>query len=318
MKNGRHAGPVEALRNLALSLERLAASEAASSVVRGAAEGLRKELPEVEGQLRPLLQDVLTILGRLAHEAAEREQVDPGAAAQTLASGAMQGALDVLEREWQDGGMPLHAFMERINRLLDEVVEYAHSRTDEIRTPRERAEAMARGLVRATTEELREAVPGFVEDARGLAPLGAEVASKVGRGLVEGIESKLKEDSDALVGLLERAGRGLVRGLAAGIREELAASPLASGEALGTTLETLAERTSAATVRGASGALAGEGRRWRDALKSDGALRRASRELTGGALEALGAGLRRPLMAVAGAGSALVALTVLAVRWREA
>lgn len=318
MKNGRHAGPVEALRNLALSLERLAATEAASSVVRGAADGLRKELPGVEGQLRPLLQDVLTILGRLAHEAAERERVDPEAAARSMAGAAMQGALEVLEREWQDGGMPLHAFMERINLLLDEVIEYAHSRTDEIRTPGERAEAMARGLVRATTDELRGAMPGIVEGAQGLAPLGAEVASKVGRGLVEGIESKLREDSDALVGLLERAGRGLVRGLAAGIREELATSPLASGETVAASLETLAERSAAATVRGASGALAGEGRRWRDVLKSDGALRRASRELTGGALEALGAGLRRPLMAVAGAGSALVALTVLAVRWREA
>jgi hypothetical protein len=60
----------------------------------------------------------------------ERERVDPAAAAQSMAGAAMQGALDVLEREWQDGGMPLHAFMERINLLLDEVIEYAHSRTD--------------------------------------------------------------------------------------------------------------------------------------------------------------------------------------------
>ncbi|RKH56243.1 hypothetical protein D7V93_20685 [Corallococcus llansteffanensis] len=76
-----------------------------------------------------------------------------------------------------------------------------------------------------------------------------------------------------------------MRGLAVGLREELASNPVISGEALGASLEKLAERTTAATLRGA--------------------------------LEALGAGLRRPLMAVAGAGSALWILSVLAVRWRR-
>jgi hypothetical protein len=55
-----------------------------------------------------------------------------------------------------------------------------------------------------------------------------------------------------------------------------------------------------------------------DEALTNGTLRRASRELTGGALEALGAGLRRPLLAIAGVGSALVALTLLSVRWRRA
>lgn len=282
MANERRMGPVEVFRNLALSLERMAAREAASSVVRGAADGLREEMPEVDGQLRALLQDALTVLGRMAHEAAERERVEPGASAHTLAASAMQGMLDVLEREWQDGGMPLHAFVERLNRLLDEVVAFAHSRTDEIRSPGERAQAMAEGMVRAAVRELHESVPALAEDMQTLAPLGAGIASQVGRGLVEGIESKFREDAAVLEGLLERAGRGLVRGVAAGLREELASTP------------------------------------WREALGRGGTLRRASRELTGGVLEALGAGLRRPLLAVAGVGSALMALTVLSVRWRRA
>jgi hypothetical protein len=42
-----------------------------------------------------------------------------------------------------------------------------------------------------------------------------------------------------------------------------------------------------------------------------------TRELTQGALEALGAGLRRPLLAVAGAGG-FMALALLSARWRHA
>jgi hypothetical protein len=318
MGKERRAGPVEVLRNLALSLERMAAREAASSVVRGAADGMREELPEIDRQLRALLQDALTVLGRMAHEAATRERVDPGATAHALSAAAMQGIVEVLEREWQDGGMPLHSLVERINRLFDEAVAFAHSRTDEIRAPGERAQAMAEGMVRAAVRELHEALPALAKDLETLAPLGEGLASRVGRGLVDGIESKLREDGELLGSLLERAGRGLVRGLAAGLREELASSPLASGKALGASLEELAGRSAAAVVRGSGEALRGEVRPWRDALARDGTLRRASRELTGGVLEALGAGLRRPLLAVAGAGSALMALTLLAARWRRA
>lgn len=311
-------GPVETLRQLALSLERLAAREAATGLVRGTAEGLREELPELDGQLRALLKDALTVLGRMAREAAEREKVDPGATAHTLASSAMQGAIEVLEREWQNGGMPLHAFLERLNRLLDGVADFALSRADEIRTPGERARSMAEGVVQAATEQLHESIPALAQDLRALAPLGAEVASHVGRGLVEGIESKLREDSSALEGLLERAGRELVRGLAAGLREELANSPPELGATLEASAEKLAERSAAATVRGAGKALRSQVGPMREALRSEGLLRQASREVVGGALDALGEKLRRPLLAVASAGSALVVLTLLTARWRRA
>ncbi|RKH21490.1 hypothetical protein D7V77_29370, partial [Corallococcus sp. CA041A] len=114
------------------------------------------------------------------------------------------------------------------------------------------------------------------------------------------------------------AGQGLVRGLAAGLHEELATNPKASGEALGATLATLAERTAAATVRGAGGALTQEELRWREAPCNQDLVRRTSREITAGALEALGEQLRRPLRVLAGAGGALIALTVLSSRWRHA
>lgn len=285
MASEKHGRPVEALRNLTLSLQRLLASGVASGAVHGAADGLREELPELDGQWRTIAHDVLTVLARLAHEAAEREGAAPGAAAHTLAAAAMEGALEVLEREWQEGGLPVHDFMVRLNLLFDHAVEYARSRTDEIHTPGQRARIIVGSMVTEATERLHEAVPALMEEARVLAPLGEEVALKVGRGLVEGFASKLQQDSDALVSLLERAGQGLARGLAAGVHDELTSSIATSGQALGASVEKLAERTAAATLRGA--------------------------------LEALAAGLRRPLMAVASVGSALAVLSVLAVRWRR-
>ncbi|MBM7115479.1 hypothetical protein [Archangium primigenium] len=307
-------GPVELLRHLALSLERVVVQEAASGLVRGAADGLREEAPEIDGQLRAIVQDALTVLGRLVHEAAEREEVDPSEATRTLAASAMQGMLEVLEAEWQDGGMPLHGFVQRLNLLLDGVIDFAHSRSEEIRTPRERAHAITEAIVDAAVERLHTSVPRFAEDLRVMAPLGSEVAAMTGRGLVTGIQSKLQEDEEQLAGLLHRAGREMGRGMAAGIREELASSPPESIDALGSALESLAERTAAATVRGASGALMSA---WREAPKNDGAMRRMSRDVTAGVLEALSEKLKRPLLAMAGAGS-VMSLALLAVRWRRA
>jgi hypothetical protein len=284
--------------------------------VRGAADGLRQEMPELEGQLRTLLQDTLTVLGRLAHEAAEREQVEPGAVAHSVATATMKGLLEVLEREWQDGGMPLHSFVERLNRLLDGVADFTRYRADAIRAPGERAQAMTEAMVKAAVRQFGEEIPALSEELRTLAPLGAEIASKVGWGLVEGMESKLRENPDIFGDQLEHAGRRLVRGLAAGIREELASHPEVSGEALGASLESLAERTAAAAVRGIGGAMTDQVRTWKDARARNGTLRRVTRELTQGALEALGAGLRRPLIAVASAGS-LMTLALLSVQWRR-
>lgn len=285
MAKDSRSGPVEALRNLALRLERLAAREAVVGAVSGAADGLRREIPELDGQVSDLVADALKLLGRLVHEAAERERTEPGSVAYVMASAAMQGAVDVLEREREVGGKPIQGFVERLNRMLDGLAEFARNRTDEIRSPGERAELMAAGVVNAAVQQLHEVAPLLVEDAERFAPSGAEIAAKVGRGLIEGVESTLHEQSGALMGLLEQSGQAVVRGLAEGIRVELAKSPSASSEGL----ERLAERTSAAMVRGA-----------------------------GGALRALGAELRRPFMAVVGAGGALLTLTVLAFRWRTA
>ncbi|RKH75913.1 hypothetical protein D7X99_36715, partial [Corallococcus sp. AB032C] len=204
-------GPIDALRNLTLSLQRMVATEIATGVVRGTADGLREEVPDGHGQLNTLLQDLLTVLSRMAHEAAEREPGASAGATEVLAGAATEGALKALEREWNEGGLPLHGFVERLNQLFDEVVRFAHSRTDEIHTPGERAQVMARGVVKAATEQLHDSLPAILEDARGVVPLGEEVAAKVGRGLVLGVESTLREDSAWLLGLVEQAGQGLVR-----------------------------------------------------------------------------------------------------------
>lgn len=318
MSDDQRAGPVGVLRHLALSLEGLIAREAASGVVRGAADGLRKEMPEIDGQLRGIIQDALTVLGRLVHEAAAHQPVDPAAAAQNMAASAMQGMLDVLESEWQDGGMPMHSFVQRLNVLLDEIILFAHSRSDEIRTPRERAQAITETIVDSALDRLHVALPVFTEDLRGLAPLGEEVSAAMGRGLVTGLQSKLQEEEAVLGGLLNRAGREMVRGLASGVREELAATPGASSQAVGAELEALAERTAAAAVRGAGSALTEQARSWRDAQQGDPkGVRRMSRDVTAGVLDALAERLRRPLLAVAGAGG-LMSLALLATRWRRA
>ncbi|RKH88349.1 hypothetical protein D7Y13_41535 [Corallococcus praedator] len=117
---------------------------------------------------------------------------------------------------------------------------------------------------------------------------------------------------------MERAGRGLVRGLAAGLREELAASPLLSADALAASVEKLVERGVATTVRSAGDSLADEAMRWRETPAEGRPLRRAGREFATGVMEALGARLRLPLLAMAGAGSALVALAVVSGRRRNA
>ena len=83
-------------------------------------------------------------------------------------------------------------------------------------------------------------------------------------------------------------------------------------------MEELAGRSAAAVVRGASGALKEQAGLWRQAVERDGTLRQASREVTAGVLEAVGAALRRPLLALMGAGSALVGIRLFAARWRRA
>ena len=316
MSKDESSGPMASLRQLALSLERLVAHEAAKGVVRGAADGLRKEMPGVDGQLRSIVQDALTVLGRLLHEAAEHEQVDPAEAARTMAASTMQGLIEVLEREWQDGGMPMHSLVQRLNVLLDEIIDFTHSRTDEIRTPRERAQAMTEAVVDAALTRVHESVPVFAEDLRAAGPLGEEVASAVGRGLVTGLGSQLQKDADVLGGVVHRAGQDAVRGMAAGVREELAASPELSRETLAATLEALAERTAAAAVRGAGGALTTQVRAWHQEADSQ-AVRRMTRDVTAGVLDALAERLRRPLLALASA-SGVMALTLLATRWRRA
>ena len=308
MSEARRSGPADVLRNLALSLERLATQGAAGGVVHGVADGLRGELPdEVEAQLRRLLHDALTVLGRVAQRAALHEAPHAAEAVHDLSAAAMRGALEELEREWADGGMPLHDFMERMNMLLEDVSHYARSRAHVLQSP----EGLAGNAVKGAMGQVREELPALAQSLRELSPVVAELAEHVGRGLVHGVHGRLHEDPVGLSGLLERAGQGLVHGLAAGMREELkeaqrlgALGPDAlSAGALGAHVEHLAESTAEAALRGARRGLTAPG--------AGEAVRITSRELTRGVLEALSS-LRRPLAAAGAAAGALLTVAFVA------
>lgn len=313
-------GPAQLLRNLALSLERVATQEAASSAVQGAARGLRAELPdEVEAQVHALLRDTLTVLGRLVHEAAHGERPGPEAAAHAVAGAAMSGALEALEREWNDGGMPLHGLLTRVDRLLDHVGTHADARRTLVEDAEERARAFTYGVVDAGMDRLHESLPQLTEDLRGLVPLGGEVAASVGRGLVEGLGARAREDEAVLGALLEKAGQRLVHGLATAVEAELRARPGAASGAVGAAagaVEAVAERAAAATVRGAVGELVRQAGPLREALALPKAppLREASRQVAAGLFDAVGERLRGRWRATAGM---LLAAALFSVRRRR-
>ena len=216
----RRARPVAALRSIALSLGGAATQEAASAAVRGAAEGLRQQLPELDGQLEQLLEDTRVVVGRLMHDAA---QGAPGHLAHDVAAAVTRGALAELEAEWRDGGLPLHGLTQRLDHLLDLVAAYAESREQEMRTPRERARSMAVGVVGGAMDRLHEGMPLLTQDLQALAPAMGVVAYEVGRELVRGVEARAPEGSKLLAHALELAGEGLVHGMARGLAVELRA-----------------------------------------------------------------------------------------------
>ncbi|MBF5046494.1 hypothetical protein FGE12_29030 [Aggregicoccus sp. 17bor-14] len=302
MADARRSRPTEMIRSLALSIGDLATQGATSGVVHG----LRSAMPELDGQVRQLLQDTIVALGRIAHEAAEAESAAPKETAHALAAAAARGALEELEREWNDGGMPLHAFAGRINGLLDRLDQYLGSRHRAFQSPDE----FSRGVVAGAAQQLREELPAFADSLRAITPVSAEVAEQIGRGIVSGVQAQLREDPQAFAGLIdrmldgtiERAGRELARGLAAGLREELKSSPQAA-EHLVARLEELAERSAAAAVRGV-----------RSGLPDAASVRTTTAALTRGIFDSL----RRPLAAVAGATGLLLTVGLFTLRPRRA
>lgn len=265
--------PAEVLRNLALSIERVAAQEAASGIVQGAAEGLRSELPELNTQLRHLLRDTLTVLGRMAHEAAQRETVAPEDLEHKLAAAMMSGALQALERELAESGLPLPELLERLNTLFDSLAAQALVTAEQLSRPGDRARSMTAGVVDEVADRMDAVVASVTQELHAVVPLAGEVA--------------------------EHVGRGVVRGLASAVEEELRAHPGVSADGIAASVAGVAEHAAAATVRGAAGELVWQLRPIRSRV-GQGTLRKATREVVGGVLDAFGERLRRPRMWVSG------------------
>ncbi|MFY0571657.1 hypothetical protein ACN28E_48615 [Archangium lansingense] len=305
MSKEARLSPVELLRQLTLSVERLAAQGLASGAVRGASEELRARLPQLDGQLQEVFEDVLTLLGRMAHEAAERPARPPEEWSRLAAEGAVRGAVEQLRRSMPGLDAFSREVLERLNQLLERSTRVAANREWELRTPGERAQLAAAGAVRGALEQLNESMTQ-------LAPVAAEFSSQVGRGFVEGLGAKAEEKSDALAALLEVAGRNFVHSLVGQLDTELRERWHAREGEVSRAVADTAEQVAAACVRGATEELVRQVRSLSRSTSPGVALRQASREVSSGILAALGAGLRRPLVLAAGTGSALV-LTVLLV-----
>lgn len=202
--SNRGAHPVEWLRDLALSLERLAAQGVASGAVRGAADELRAGFPDdLDAQVRALLQDGLTVLGRLAGEAARSRTSPLGTWSRATAEGAVRGAVEEFRRLVPDMQPTTKELLGRVKLWLDRSASEAAARAQEIRAPGDRARIATAGAIAGATERLGVALPLLAEPA-------AEFASRLGRGFVRGAAEEVGRQ-------IQLAARTpLVRAVAAG------------------------------------------------------------------------------------------------------
>jgi hypothetical protein len=200
----RGAHPVEWLRGLALSLERLAAQGVASGAVRGAADELRAGMPDdVDAQVRTLLQEGLTVLEQLVGEAA-RSRVSPlGTWSRTTAEGAVRGAVEELRRLVPEMQPTTQELLLRMKQFLERSAAESEERARLIHAPGDRVRIAAVAAVAGATEQLGVALPQ-------LAAPTAEFAARVGRGFVRGSTEEVGRQ-------LRLAGRSpLVRAVLAG------------------------------------------------------------------------------------------------------
>lgn len=299
MSKESRLSPVELLRQLTLSAGRLATEGIASGAVRGATEELRAGLPELDGQLQDLLRDVLAILGRMAHEAAERPAGQPGARARVIAEEVVRGALGEFRRSTPGWSALSQELLERVNQWLERSAEVAASRQLEIRRPGDRARMMATGAVEGALEQLHVSMPQLAPEVAGL-------ASQVGRGFVEGVGSTMEEKTEVFSSFLERAGRSFVHALVEQLDTELKARRGAAEGAVRRATVEVTEQAAAACVRGASEELVRQVRALEASLAGESVLHRASREVSRGLLAPLAERLREPWVLAAGTGGVLL------------
>jgi len=295
MRHDGRLSPVELMRRLTLSLERIAAHGLTSGAIQGASEGLQAELPGLDGQLRELIQDVVALLAREVEEASERP---PGTWSRSLAENAVKGVVAELRRSMPGADALSHELLERVNAWLDRSSRVAEQRQRELRQPGARARTLATGAVRGAVLELEHEMPV-------LAPIASEVASQAGRGLVEGLGTALEARAERFDEVLESAGRRFIHAVVEQLEMEVTARRESSDVDVGLVVATMAERTASATVRGASEELRRQLRATRDELGSP-SLRGASREVALGVFSALSERLKVPLAIAAGAGGALM------------
>jgi hypothetical protein len=188
-ERGTH--PVDWLRGIALSLERLAAQGVAGGAVRGASEQLRAEVPEgLETQLRTLLEDVLTLLERMAGDAA-RSRVSPLATwSRQAAEGAVRGAIEEARHLVPELRPTTQELLSRVKLWLDRSEAEAVARAHAIRAPGELARVTAAGAVAGATDQLGVALPALAAPA-------SDLAAQVGRGAVRGAVEELGSQARA-------------------------------------------------------------------------------------------------------------------------
>lgn len=179
-RGGGGLRPVERLRSLALSLERLAARGVAGGALRGAADELRAEIPDdVGARGRKLMDDGLTVLERLVAAAAEASASPPGSWTRGTAQELVRGAVEEMRALVPDMEPTTKELLGRIRLWLEDSASEAVARAQQIRAPGDRARIAAAGAIAGALEQLQVSLPLLVEPA-------GELAAQIGRGLVRG------------------------------------------------------------------------------------------------------------------------------------
>ncbi len=185
----RGAHPVEWLRGVALSLERLAAQGVASGAVRGAADELRAGLPDdLDTHVRTLVEDGLAVLERLVHQAARSKASPLETWSQATAEGAVRGALEEFRRLTPEMRPMTQELLVRVKQWLDRSSSEAAARAKVINAPGDRMRIAAAGATAGAAEELSIVLPRLAAPA-------ADIASQVGRGFVRGAAEEVRRQA---------------------------------------------------------------------------------------------------------------------------
>ncbi len=225
MNERQSRSPAVVLRELVLAMERLAAK----AVTQGAVQGLRVELPT--------LDEDLALLGKEAAKLVSRVSALDGEFARELTQALTRGALDALAARWEEGGLPLHGLLQRLDVLAQEAAALIASRGREIHERGDRARISAAALVDGASHQLRLATPGLVEDLVALAPsVGdalAVVAERFAAGAVRGAAAQVASTLEAPGEPVQRAASQLSRGVLQALRWPALVAALVTAAGLG-------------------------------------------------------------------------------------